>query len=179
MADIVKEILQEDAGKDASDRRKMLIFCAWPSLWPVLEAYLAFEGVPVMLMWSNAQENVKSAQIAQFQLPGPHRSSQGEESWVAVMSTSLSVGVTLTRASVLVGVVCYRTAESHQTFKILLGCTLVSPGSNANSRTRLPNRTNEALPNISTNCPGYGGSRAAFLVPNQRGINGAIHYRGP
>jgi hypothetical protein len=109
MVDIVKQILDEDVAKEASDRRKILIFCAWPSLWPVLEAYLAFEGVPVMLMWSNTQEQVRSAQIAQFQLPGPHRSSQGEESWVAVMSTSLSVGITLTRASVLIGVVCYRT----------------------------------------------------------------------
>jgi len=107
MVDIVKQILHEDAGKNASDRRKILIFCAWPSLWPVLEAYLAFDGVPVMLMWSNIQEQVRSAQIAQFQLPGAHRSSQGEESWVAVMSTSLSVGVTLTRASVIVGVVCH------------------------------------------------------------------------
>jgi hypothetical protein len=109
MVDIVKQILHEDADVDAPDRRKILIFCAWPSLWPVLEAYLGFEGVPVMLMWSGAQDQVRSAQIAQFQLPGPHRSSQGEESWVAVMSTSLSVGVTLTRASVLVGVVCHLT----------------------------------------------------------------------
>jgi hypothetical protein len=107
MVDIVKQILHEDVGKNASDRRKILVFCAWPSLWPVLEAYLAFEGVPVMLMWSNGQEHVRSALIAQFQSSGPHKSAQGEESWVAVMSISLSVGITLTRASVLIGVVCY------------------------------------------------------------------------
>jgi hypothetical protein len=105
MVDIVKQILREDSKKETSDRRKILIFCAWPSLWPVLEAYLAFESVPVMLMWATAAEAIRSAQIRQFQLPGPHRSAQGKESWVAVMSTSLSVGVTLTRASVLIGVV--------------------------------------------------------------------------
>jgi SNF2 family DNA or RNA helicase len=100
LASILKEILDKDKDDVVGDRRKILVFCAWPSLWPVLESFLLNRDIPVMLIQDNAG-NRRNDQIAAFQQEGPHLVND-VESYVAIISSTVSTGVNLTRASVII-----------------------------------------------------------------------------
>jgi hypothetical protein len=103
--DIVRQILAEDAGKTDAERRKIIVFCLWVGLWPTIEAYFAFDNIPIVLLSSSDTAAVRSALLVDFQKEGPHSTKDGRDSWVAMITSSYSAGVNMTRASVLIQLV--------------------------------------------------------------------------
>jgi SNF2 family DNA or RNA helicase len=100
LASILKNILEEDEKVEVGNRRKVLVFCAWPSLWPVLQSFLLSRDIPVMLIQDNVGKR-RDNQIAEFQQEEPHVVDD-MESYVAIISSTVSTGVNLTRASVII-----------------------------------------------------------------------------
>jgi SNF2 family DNA or RNA helicase len=114
--EIVRQILAEDVGKLDVDRRKIIVFCLWVGMWPTIEAYFAFENIPIVLLSGGDTAAARSSLLTDFQKDGPHSTKDGRDSWVAMITSSYSAGVNMTRASVLVQLV--RGQLTHITSRI-------------------------------------------------------------
>jgi SNF2 family DNA or RNA helicase len=95
---IVLDILKGD--KDSATKRKVLIYCAWPSLWPIVQAHLRHHGIYTMCISDNGSGR-RDQLIAEFQQQDAHI-VDGNKSYVAIISAAVSTGVNLTRASVII-----------------------------------------------------------------------------
>jgi len=100
VVEILQNILEEDKTKLCSERRKILIYCAWPSLWPIIQAHLKHHGIYAMLIRDSGSSG-RDRLIADFQREEAHIVDHNE-SYVAIISGALSTGVNLTRASVII-----------------------------------------------------------------------------
>jgi hypothetical protein len=107
---ILTQILKEDEGKEASDRRKVIIYCEWTSLWPALCALLGQKGLFVLPIIEDGGPK-RDSQIQQFQQSGAHK-VRDHDSWIGLISSAVATGVNLTRGSVLIMLVCVFSMRS-------------------------------------------------------------------
>jgi len=95
---ILQEILNRD--KNSATKRKVLLYCAWPSLWPIVQAHLRHHGIYTMCI-AESSSGRRDQLIADFQQRDAHI-VEGNKSYVAIISAAVSTGVNLTRASVII-----------------------------------------------------------------------------
>lgn len=95
---ILQGILKGD--KDSATKRKVLVYCAWPSLWPIVQAHLKHHGIYTMCI-AESGSGRRDQLIAEFQRQDAHI-VEGNKSYVAIISAAVSTGVNLTRASVII-----------------------------------------------------------------------------
>ncbi|PVF91252.1 hypothetical protein CPB86DRAFT_802960, partial [Serendipita vermifera] len=99
---IVKEILDQDKSKSDKQRRKIIIYCVWTGIWDAIEQYFRSEHIHLLRISSHHSLNTRARGIEDFQREGPHKSAAGHDSWVVLISSAMSTGLTMTRGSVLI-----------------------------------------------------------------------------
>lgn len=103
LVEILQAIFKAEEGLEKHEKRKILVYSAWPSLWPMIQAHLKSRGIPAMTI-SEAAGPKRDAQIAEFQQDGPHI-VDGTESYVAFISSAVGTGLNLTRSSTIIKLV--------------------------------------------------------------------------
>jgi hypothetical protein len=106
---ILARILKEDEGKEANDRRKVIIYCEWTSLWPALCALLGQKGFFVLPIIEDGGLR-RDHRVLQFQKSKAHMVGD-RPSWIGLISSAVATGVNLTRGSVLIMLVCVCLAQ--------------------------------------------------------------------
>jgi SNF2 family DNA or RNA helicase len=107
---ILQEILNRD--KDSATKRKVLVYCVWPSLWPIVQAHLRHHGIYTMCI-AESSSGRRDQLIAEFQQQDAHI-VEGNKSYVAIISAAVSTGINLTRASVIIMMVSKHSSFSSQ-----------------------------------------------------------------
>jgi len=81
---------------------KVLIFCSWKFIEPMLKAIFSFWDLPAAFINGSTPPQKRAEMISAFNLVGPHSLDDGKESWILVISGVGGTGINLPRGSVCI-----------------------------------------------------------------------------